>query len=472
MIPMKRLVAIVTVLATVAVAFAVGRWAGERQRPPAATGRPVLYWVDPMNPSFRSPQPGIAPCGMPLEPVYADLTGAAPTSDRIVVARSRRSLVGIETQAVSSGPVAASLRLFGRVAADESRVHVITSKLDGSVQRVGAAAKGSLVQPGELLGEFTSDTTAVSQRTLLTALEEIDELKAEGLETDPRMVQFKSSARVARQNLLNLGLTENQVEEIARTRRAATFIEVRSPVAGYVLERNFALGQRFESDAPLFVIADIRRVWIWADVFGADATLLRPGAAAVVRLPDRPGEFEATISRASPRFDPVARTQAVRLNAVNSAGGLLPGMFVDVEVPITAESAMTVPAEAVVDTGLRRRVWVDRGDDGFEAREVRTGFKLGDRVQVLSGLVPGDEVVVAGNFLLDSESRLRTSRESTRPTSGSPDPVCGMRVDPEMATASGLISDLAGQRYSFCSPRCKERFDADSSEFVESGVSP
>ena len=184
-----------------------------------------------------------------------------------------------------------------------------------------------------------------------------------------------------------------------------------------------------------------------------------------------------------PQFDPATRTLKVRLEADNPGFVLRPDMFVDVEMPVERGPALTVPKEAVLDSGTRRVVYVAKGDGVFEPRKVETGFREGDRVEIVSGLTEGEKVVTSGNFLLDSESRMRTAGAEETPegeahahgeaaaaamapaapdaTATATDPICGMSVNTAEAKAAGRTSTHGGRTYYFCAPGCKEAFDKD-----------
>jgi YHS domain-containing protein len=165
-----------------------------------------------------------------------------------------------------------------------------------------------------------------------------------------------------------------------------------------------------------------------------------------------------------PQFDPATRTLKVRLEAANPGFILRPDMFVDVEYPISLPAALTVPTEAILDTGLYRTVFVDVGDGYFEPRHIETGWRMGDRVEITKGLMEGERIVVSGNFLIDSESRLRTAAMGLRDNAVE-DPVCGMQVDP--VKAGGQKSEYKGKTYYFCSELCKSRFDKNPEQYAK-----
>jgi Cu(I)/Ag(I) efflux system membrane fusion protein len=237
-------------------------------------------------------------------------------------------------------------------------------------------------------------------------------------------------------------------------------VVVRSPVTGFVLVRNVSPGQRFEAGDELYVVADLRHVWVLADMFQYEVNYIRAGTTARVTLPHQGRSFKGRVSEVLPRFDPTSRTLKVRLELDNPAYVLRPDMFVDVEFPISLPPALTVPSDAVVDSGLRHTVFVDAGDGYFEPRRIETGWRFGDRVEVVSGLMEGERVVTSGTFLIDSESRLKASAAGARGETVK-DVTCGMDVDEARARAAGLVSTRDGRTYAFCSADCKARFDRD-----------
>jgi multidrug efflux pump subunit AcrA (membrane-fusion protein)/YHS domain-containing protein len=177
------------------------------------------------------------------------------------------------------------------------------------------------------------------------------------------------------------------------------------------------------------------------------------------------GQFTAVVSSAQPLFDEVTRTLRVRLETDNPGTALLPGMFVDVEFSVDVPPALAVPADAIVDSGLRKTVFVDRGSGYFEPRSVETGWRIGGLVEVVKGLMEGERIVISGTFLIDSESRMKAAAQGASHATAT-DPVCGMDIDPKKAAAAGLKSDHKGKPYFFCAEDCKRQFDAEPAKFA------
>jgi multidrug efflux pump subunit AcrA (membrane-fusion protein)/YHS domain-containing protein len=214
----------------------------------------------------------------------------------------------------------------------------------------------------------------------------------------------------------------------------------------------------------LYRIADLRRVWILADVYENQLEFLHAGAAARITSSQGNLRLMSKVSTAQPIFDETARTMKVRIETDNPGFALKPGMFVDVEFDVELPSTLAVPADAIVDSGLRKTLFVDRGNGYFEPRQVETGWRIGDQVEILKGLMPGERIVVSGNFLLDSESRMRAAAMGIY--NPEKDPVCGMDVDRDAAKNAGRAVEHAGATYYLCSEDCKKKFEKEPGKYA------
>jgi Cu(I)/Ag(I) efflux system membrane fusion protein len=291
-----------------------------------------------------------------------------------------------------------------------------------------------------------------------------------------------SSASFAAERLRTMGVSEDQIREMRRTRQLPLTVQLRAPVDGVVVGRDFLPGQRIGPGMECFRIANVDRVWVLADVSDADAAIVRPGAKARVAVRGRE-PLEGVVSDDPPRFDPTSQTFKVRLEVANPHAALRPDMFVDVEVDVAHGVAVTVPTEAVLDAGLRKTVFVEVGEGTFEPRQVETGWRAGGQVEIRRGLSAGDRIVVSGTFMVDSESQLRAAAASAsdEPGAAAPaaagaategaalDPVCGMSVDPAQAAAAGRTHVHGGRTYHFCADGCRDTFAADPARFAQRG---
>jgi Cu(I)/Ag(I) efflux system membrane fusion protein len=209
--------------------------------------------------------------------------------------------------------------------------------------------------------------------------------------------------------LRNLGVSTSQLREMAKRRELVQDIRVESPVDGFVLKRNVSPGLRFDRGFEFYRIADLNRVWILADVYRDQFPFIHRGASARISSAEASRALPATVSPSEPIFDEATLTLKVRLEAANPNLALKPGMFVDVEFPVNLAPALVVPADAIVDSGLRKTVFVECGDGNFVPRVVETGWRIGGDVQVTKGITAGERIVISGTFLVDSESRMKAA---------------------------------------------------------------
>ncbi len=327
----------------------------------------------------------------------------------VSVGPEKRQLAGIRIAEARKEPVTHTLRVLGRVAADETALFVINAATAGWVMGISDVTPGALVKKDEVLATFYAPEVLGAQQSYVYSLNTLDRLKGEGTALPSQLTSVEVSVQQARDSLHNLGMSDIQMDAIAKTKERVQQIEMRSPATGIVVARNIFLGLKFIQGTEFFRIADLRRVWILLDVYENETQYLKPGARPRVSLAGRNASFEAVVSDVLPLFDPESRTMKVRLEAANPGYVLRPDMFVDVELPVTLEATLSVPTDAILDTGLKRTVFVDRGGGFFEPREVETGRRLGNTVEIVKGLSPGERIVVSGTFLIDSESRLKAA---------------------------------------------------------------
>jgi Cu(I)/Ag(I) efflux system membrane fusion protein len=402
------------IIALLLVAFLVSQSRTQRNQITVPSRR-LLYYVDPMHPAFRSEKPGIAPdCGMQLEPVYAEehakaiISTAAQTEPGVVrIDTNIQQLVGIGVATVEKTFETRTLRIPGRVAADETRVYRVNAGVDGFVKETREDTVGSHVKKDQRLAVIYSPEFISAAGGYFSASQQaqvgIPKESAAGA---------GAQAQVGVQNWVNrlrsLGMSDAQIDELNVTRRTPDGIYVVSPVSGFILARNISPGLRFDRNMEFYRIADLSHVWVIADLLGSEDRYFGPGSIAHITLRNQNRSFSARVSNILPQVDPGTRTIKLRLEVGNQNFILRPDMLVNVDFSLGAPSGLSVPADAVVDSGLSQRVYVDRGEGTFEPRQVEVGERFGDRVQILRGLSEGEKVVASGTFLVDSESRLKS----------------------------------------------------------------
>jgi membrane fusion protein, copper/silver efflux system len=442
----------------------------------SASVRNSKPYTCPMHPDYRSDRAGDCPiCGMRL--VLADTSNktdamASNMPGMVRISGDKEQLIGVRTDEVRLDSSSHVLRVPGRIAVDDQRLFRVIAAADGWIVKLGQNTVGSFVKKNELLASYYQKDLLYTERLFLLSIPADGALPTQT--TDFSQASIRTSGAANPQfpidSLRGLGMSDLQIEEIHRTRVASPHIGVYSPVSGYVIARNISPEQRFDKGTEMYRIADIGHVWVMTDIFEKDRELLKPGAKATVFYQGR--SLSARMSDAMPQFDAQSRTLKTRFELDNPNYVLRPDMFVDVELHVELPVAITVPVDAVLDTGRHKTVFVQCGEGCFAPREVETGWRLADRIQITKGIQPGERIVVGGNFLIDSESRMKFAAVST-PTkevsSTEVDPVCGMKVDVKALHA--LTVSHAGKSWYFCSELCKKTFEANPDRYAPQKMS-
>lgn len=416
----KKISIVIGIALLMILSYAVGRRHSAQHATASATSGRVLYWVDPMHPDFKSDHPGIAPdCGMQLEPVYteaAESSAESPLRPGIGIDQQKQQVYGIRIAAAEKAAGKQKLRLLGRVVPEDGRVYRVNAGSEGYIRETYNDSVGELVKKDQKLAtSFGPDYLPVASG-FLAATVGVAGPRLEGYHTAPRAgavrAQGYSSLRGYRDRLHDLGMSDEQLKEIAKTRTLPEGIDIVSPVDGFILARNITPGQHYDRGLEFYRIADLSHVWIFADIFGAEAEHFRPGTVARVTLSDERQAFVARVSGVLPQVDAETRTLKLRLDADNPGFALRPDMFVDVELTVTIPAELTVPADALIDSGREQYVFVERSNGVFEPRQVQTGLRFDDRVEIVHGLAEGERVVREATFMVDSESRLNFAAQS------------------------------------------------------------
>jgi Cu(I)/Ag(I) efflux system membrane fusion protein len=490
MAQMRRITITAGVVAAIAVSYGIGRYHSHSEAG-GKTGRHALYYVDPMHPAYRSDKPGIAPdCGMKLEPVFAEDAGNALPSSALAqlpagavgIDGATQRLMGIRIAPVERSGATRTVRVVGRVVPEDTRVYRINSGMDGFIRETYNDSVGVQVKKDQKLASYYAPEILAQASGFLAANARVP---GSGGNDGSRTIPFpgalskqgSGSVLTYADRLRNLGMGDAQMQRMAESGKLPENIDVVAPIDGFILARNISPGQHFEHTMEFYRIVDLSRVWVVAEIYQQEAPYLRPGSMAKIALRDVGRQLPARITESLPQSEAGGGTVKLRLEVDNPTFILRPDMLVDVEMPVRLPPATTVPLDALVDSGDRTRVYVERGEGVFEPREVETGWRYGERVEIRRGVQPGERVVVAATFLVDSESRLKTPASAPAParTTGKPasmpgpmtaaktvrDPSCGMTVDPVKAVAAGHTLAYNGSTYYFCSSKCKQTFQND-----------
>lgn len=377
-------------------------------------------WTCPMHPQIVMDHPGSCPiCGMDLVPV-GSRSASHPTSPSGVAGQglvhldaTRRQLIGVRTASVELAPFTRTIRAVGRVSYDETRLRHVHTKIDGYVEHLFANATGESVRRGQPLLEIYSPELLASQQEFLVALAARNRMGGSGLSSVAGYGQ--DLVESARRRLQLFDMTDAQIAQVEQTGTPQRTVTVYAHESGVVMMRNVTEGERIEAGKTLLDVADLSKVWVLASVYEYELPFVHQGQPATMRLsylPDR--TFTGKVSLVYPSIEAATRTAQVRIAFDNPDLALKPDMYAEIELAAALGERVSVPDEAVLDTGSRSLAFVEKQPGVFEPREVRIGARLSDRYEVLSGLAPGEQVVVSGNFLIDSESKLKAALESAR----------------------------------------------------------
>lgn len=414
------LVALTAIAAvTSIVSYARSRSGGGKSAPSAQ-----LYSC-PMHPAIVRDHPGDCPiCGMTLVPMLERKPGPPATDARgahpgvpglaaVDLTPERIQLIGMRTATVKREALGGELRAVGVVVADERGLAQVNTRFAGWIQKLAVSAAGERVRRGQVLATIYSPDVLRAQQELLAARTWSAGAAGTHHEGLPDMDAS------ARRRLELLGISAPEIDELLRTGKASDAISIRSPVDGYVVGRNAVAGVAVQPGTVLFEVADLSQVWVTAEVYEQDIARIRVGQPARLELASYPGEtHKGKVQFIYPVLDPNSRTLKLRLEFKNRSDRngprLRPGMSGTVLLELPPTTGLMVPAEAVVDTGEAHYLFVAKDGGHFEPRPVTIGARLKERVEVLTGVGEGETIVTTGNFLIDSESRLRAAIEGRR----------------------------------------------------------
>jgi multidrug efflux pump subunit AcrA (membrane-fusion protein) len=318
------------------------------------------------------------------------------------------TLAGVQTEAAVKEVMQREIRTVGIVLPDERLIRHIHTKNSGWIEKLYINFTGQLVKKGEpVLGIYSPELLA-SQEEFLKARETAAKFANSSLPEVRRGGQDLVDA--ARKRLRLFDVPEKFIEELEKTGLPKRTVTLPAPVSGYVTAKGTFEGQQVEPGTVLFTITDLSRVWIEADFYEYESQAVHTGQEANVSFPYGEAKLlKGKVSYVYPYLNPDSRTLKVRFEFANPELMLKPSMYVDVLLAINASESIVVPDSAVIDSGLRQIVFVEKAKGLFEPREVTVGLRSGGKAQVLAGLSEGERVVVGANFLIDSESRLKAA---------------------------------------------------------------
>ncbi|PYP94365.1 MAG: efflux RND transporter periplasmic adaptor subunit [Gemmatimonadetes bacterium] len=323
----------------------------------------------------------------------ADMPGASQAADTsgVPINRSEAARLGITFARASERPITTSVRAVGVLKYAEPRQAYVNARVNGWVEKLYADYVGKSVSAGEpLLALYSPDLVSAQEEYLLA-----------------RRLRDDTLAASARRRLTLWDIPPDQIDSLEARGTVARTLTLRAPRSGEIVQKNVIDGQAVQAGTNLFLIADRSELWVDVAIFEQDAAAVRVGTAASITVDALPGRtFQGRVTFIYPQLDEKTRTLTARVEVVNSSGALRPGMFATAELSRAGRRAVSVPLTAVLPTGTKDLVFVNRGDGRFVPREVRVGARGDSLVEIVLGLKPGDEVVASATYLLDSESNL------------------------------------------------------------------
>ena len=405
-------------------ALAAGYWLGARGSAtyePAPSGgttatagkseRKILYYRNPMGLPDTSPVPKKDPMGMDYIPVYQGEEPPAKTGT-VKISVDKAQLLGVRTEPAAQRELRRALQAVGTIQANERQLYKVTPRFEGWIEKLHVNTTGHAVARGQPLMEVYSPELITAQEEYLIALRAIEETRSSGAEAQAVMQRLGEGVL---RRLRNWGISESELETLRNEGKVRQLLTYRSPVAGVVLQKPSVQGMRFMPGEILYEIADLSSVWLVAEVFERDLGMVKVGQPAKLRIlayPER--EFAGKVVFINPTLEADTRTSRVRIELANPGGLLKPAMYGQVQLSAghPRGKVLAIPDTAVLDSGTRQMVLVQRGEGLFEPRNVKLGMRADGYVEVLDGVEAREEVVVRANFLIDAESNLKAALES------------------------------------------------------------
>jgi len=374
---------------------------------PTASEKKIKYWVAPMDPNYISDKPGKSPMGMDLVPVYEE--EEEPEVTGIHVDPNFIQNFAVRTTEVQKGSIPIVIRTIGTLDYNQKNIISVNTKFEGWIEKANVNYIGESVKRGDVLFEIYSPPLMTTQREFLAALEYVDKLDSGG--DEEAVARAKSLLEATHERLHYWDITDDQIEELKRRKTPMRTLSILSPVSGIVIEKmgDSLEGMKLTPGMNVFKLADLSDVWAEIEVFEHQIQYLKLGQKAGITLDAFPGRrWTGNIIYLNPTLNQKTRTLTAYVEIENPGRMLRPEMYANVQIRVPAVSgAVKIPSEAILHTGERNVVIVEKDKGYFEPREVTLGAEGEGYSQVTGGLQEGETVVVSSQFLIDSESNLK-----------------------------------------------------------------
>lgn len=368
--------------------------------------RKILYYRNPMNPNVISDHPQKDEMGMDYVPVYEDEIGAEGV---VTIDPQVQQNMNIKTAPVENKILSSQVTTNGILVTDETQEYIVTTKVDGWIEKLYVNYTGQHVSKGAKLMEIYSPMLVAAQQELLTALSYQSSLKGSSLEDIKNSSNEMLKNSVRKLQLLNI--SDSEIERLKDTREVKTTVTLFALNSGTVLEKNILEGQKIMAGEPLLKIANLYNLWLTADVYEYEISKVKIGSSANINFNFLPGKtYQGKVAFIYPTLDEQSRTVKVRIDVPNRNGELKPSMFANVVIEgPSLKPTPVIPENAVIRSGKMDIVIVDLGDGKFKPQQVELGIYSDGYYQVLNGLSAGNKIVTSAQFLIDSESNLKAA---------------------------------------------------------------
>lgn len=402
---LKVVAVIVILLFVFGLGWLLAKSSGSSGHGSKGVAKKPLYWVAPMNPNYRSDKPGKSPMGMDLVPVYDEPSKAGS----IKIASNVVNNLGVRTAHVKKMAIGREIKAVGYVHADESSVETVRVYTPGWIEGLTVNSTGEQVEKDQVLFKLYSPNLVSAQEEYLLALKH-----------DNRLL-----TNAGKQKLMTLGMSAGDIKQLRRSNKAFRYVPVYSPMNGYVTKLSVRDGAHIAASNFIMSIADLSKIWIISEVPEAQASWLKVGQHVMARVSSHPGKvLHGHVDYIYPELNHKTRTVRVRLIFSNKDNVIKPGMFAKATIHVDkSQPALVIPKESVIQLGDQNRVVISLGDGRFKSVNIELGEQNKDWVVVTKGLHVGQRVVTSAQFLIDSESSLKTGlkRISSQPSEESQD---------------------------------------------------
>jgi len=372
------------------------------------TGKKIKYWAAPMDPTYIRNEPGKSPMGMDLVPVYEEEGDEKEPASTIRIDPVTIQNMGVRIRRVKRKPLVKNIRTFGNITYDERRIYAVNTKFNGWIEKLYVNFIGEKVKKGQRLFEIYSPELVTAQEEYLLSLHHNESLKESPYDSIREGAQRLLNA--SRTRLRYWDLTEKQIKKIENTGVVQKTLTIYSPGNGVIIKKIAFQGHHVMAGEHLYEIADLSKVWVDVEVYEYEFPWIKKGMPAEMELSYIPGKtFAGKVLYVYPFLTAKTRTARLRLEFPNPDYQLMPDMYANVNLKsAVSEDSLVIPQEAVIDSGVRKLVFVALGKGKFQPREVKLGLEGNvNEFQVLEGLQENEQIVISAQFMLDSESRLR-----------------------------------------------------------------